>query len=725
MKAVVIMPVNTPPTPDRSTLASVHLAFYLARRYEMPIMRPNEPKHPPEREPDVPLLPVRHFARGKFDLAFWVAGSHSFCDESYRDAMADVYRRTLINVYVVNDYHLPLLPKAARVAKATGNFYYRWTTVPHHLKNHGDSFVNLNQIAYRPLPPREPTKELERTLLYYGAFRQPRRDMFERYFQRSIPYNAVISTGSGRTRFGNSVDDLREIAAGATIVKKFPDLLPGLQDFGAALYIEDEYSRDYYTCPAMRFYELVAAGVPILFDESSRFTMETAGYDITPYVVYGSSDVQRKIPELRTFAADQMARWRKPYISKLNSQITYAMCRTLHAALDRGTKYIDAVNRIAAHTGIAPTELPQKPPRAKRVKEKKMSPSRKKKSLAPSPAARRKHSLALERAFEVGFIKMFVKPSSTVLDVGCGREAIVAATLAEYPKRTPHHYLGFDENVQPNGYTWEEIMDGVDLMKALASDKDEFSIIVALDLLDRIPKPAVQRARALKLIAARLEKSGTAFVGVTANGYTPDKLERDAKKSGLVVDDRFGVRAELSEIRPELNAEQKRIIKTLTRYYDGPIAATFLATVEPDAATRSIFVLRHEGAETLEAEEKVVRHSPNPKGTARKAKAEKSGAVKKAATKPAKSRKTPTSKGKSATRKGARSRVDPKSPNAVGKSGRARPQGIGAFIRDELRKGTEDAKIIALVRKKFPTSRTQQSDINWNRRKLKADGIEV
>lgn len=60
-------------------------------------------------------------------------------------------------------------------------------------------------------------------------------------------------------------------------------------------------------------------------------------------------------------------------------------------------------------------------------------------------------------------------------------------------------------------------------------------------------------------------------------------------------------------------------------------------------------------------------------------------------------------------------------PIAPPTAGRARPQGIGAFIRDLISKGVPDDDILVEVRKTFPDSRAKASDVSWNRRKLAAE----
>lgn len=52
--------------------------------------------------------------------------------------------------------------------------------------------------------------------------------------------------------------------------------------------------------------------------------------------------------------------------------------------------------------------------------------------------------------------------------------------------------------------------------------------------------------------------------------------------------------------------------------------------------------------------------------------------------------------------------------------------GCGARIRELLKKGIADAKILETIHKEFPWSKATQSDVNWNRRKLRNDeGVEV
>lgn len=65
-------------------------------------------------------------------------------------------------------------------------------------------------------------------------------------------------------------------------------------------------------------------------------------------------------------------------------------------------------------------------------------------------------------------------------------------------------------------------------------------------------------------------------------------------------------------------------------------------------------------------------------------------------------------------------KVQDKRPREPGQRG-----GCGARIRELLLKGKEPDAILEIIRAEFPWSRAQRSDVYWNKRKLRADGVEI
>jgi hypothetical protein len=319
----------------------------------------------------------------------------------------------------------------------------------------------------------------------------------------------------------------------------------------------------------------------------------------------------------------------------------------------------------------------------------------------------------LQNDLELGFIRRFVKPSSSLLDVGCGRSAPLVGILAETPTRTPGRYLGLDAKF--NGvadFTWAEYTTtGLGKLPA-----EQFSIIVA--------RHGDYHPRALR---DRLADAGVLFIGVDYTTFKPEKLERELAKADLEVTDRRGVRSDPDMIKAAATPAEKRAFKELLGFYDPAVAASLIATTDHEVATYAIWVVRHRG-ERAEVKAPEMKNSPNPDGTAKLR--EKLGVKKTrrpAERKPAQ----PDRPSPGQNRRRPRAAVKPRPAESVASDAGGRRGGAvadvdgerfrtsGALIRHCLKKGgRSDAEILELNKKAFPWSKAKQSDVNWNRRRL-------
>jgi hypothetical protein len=527
VRGVVVMPVNTPPRPSPSTMVSVHIARYLEDRFEFPIMHTKNPDD---------------FADGTFDLALWVCGSHSFCREEYRDQMADVYRRTRVNIYVQNDYYIPPLPKAVRMSKATGNPFRRWTTIPRLVRAAEDAFVNWNLIAYAPIAPVEPT---ETGLVYWGAYRQGRDATLRRYFAGRLPYRATFSTATGKGRWGMN-EKLRAAVSGAKLTPKFTDLIRDIARWDATIYLEDEYSHKVDTSPGTRFYEALSAGIAIFVDAAAAPTLRRAGYDVDPFVVRSKADLARRLmPDSVGEARRTQATWRRGYRRTLTAQV-----RRAYALVERD------LHRSASH-GYSSTTRPQ-PKGDSNMSARKIQ--------------------GLVELVEFVPILNHVKPSSNVLDFAT--KGAAAEFLRAFPRRTPSRYV-----VPPGGIPVDATWYHTNGMKA----KDEYSVILT--------KAKPKEANAMSaLLVNRLAKHGVALVRVTAAGS--DKIQRVLEKRGFEIVDSYGIAGDLKEMG---DAAERRLGRELAKRYPADVVSALVALIYPEDATELWWVVRHVDATTDEA----------------------------------------------------------------------------------------------------------------------------
>jgi hypothetical protein len=150
-------------------------------------------------------------------------------------------------------------------------------------------------------------------LFYYGTHREGRVDYFERYFSKVL-YPVYIST------YGNTnTIEFSKYNKTIKFVSAF-DSIKQIASFSLSLYIEDKESHTLYCSPANRFYECLAAGLPMVFDRSCVNTMKTAGYDISDFVVDHSFDIMKNINVSRRLWGEQKNSWYRDYYKEFENE---------------------------------------------------------------------------------------------------------------------------------------------------------------------------------------------------------------------------------------------------------------------------------------------------------------------------------------------------------------------------------------------------------------------
>mgnify|MGYP000376053564 CR=1 FL=1 len=206
-------------------------------------------------------------------------------------------------VFIGDDYKSKMPLHIQQAAERAGVPVYHWMTIPERCTSLGDAYINWNLNTFQP----EPLVEVhEPTILYWGTCRDGRIPYFQKYFVPEgpeLPYQMHLSVHpASRPRYklvGNM--DIK-------FVMPFYDIKE-LQEYGATLYIQDTRHLTEYGSPANRFYEALAAGLAIFFDESCIGTFETAGYDITPYVVRNQTELGEAVKDFDRVRKEQRLLW--------------------------------------------------------------------------------------------------------------------------------------------------------------------------------------------------------------------------------------------------------------------------------------------------------------------------------------------------------------------------------------------------------------------------------
>jgi len=242
------------------------------------------------------------------DMLVLVNGTTTFC--SFLPEVARAVANSRHIVYVQNDYLIPTPSK-----NSTGLTPYRavWreraknglpdmdilTTIKDNAwRTPHSAYVNWNQLTYAPLHLSTRTKR-EKSLLYYGSFREPRKEAFDRYFLNPTIPTTVASNARKFLEYGNifSVPAIDESV-----------FLDTLARYAMGLYIEDPRSHRQFHSPANRFYEMLSAGMALVFQEESVYNLREAGFDVSEWTAY-PSELPRMVKYSRDIALTQRRLW--------------------------------------------------------------------------------------------------------------------------------------------------------------------------------------------------------------------------------------------------------------------------------------------------------------------------------------------------------------------------------------------------------------------------------
>jgi len=273
----------------------------------------------------------------KYDILF--INGLALTGDTIRDAMAKAVRRARRIVWVQNDYMITA-PKADGNAESSFRYAFRWrrkkgkpdtdywTTVTDNVQGKGDFFVNWNMLSAleTPLTIREP-KDVD--LFYYGSFRKYRGPSFDRFFEKKFSkMNRVVSSGSpirdSPSRPDHNFQRYRHITLIPKISERFYRELNG---YGFGLYIEDARSHKQFHSPANRFYEMLSAGLPMVFEPDSRTMLKKAGFDPKDFIVRKMDDIYALSGERMEIAREQRERWWRPFRQELSDRVASVHAR--------------------------------------------------------------------------------------------------------------------------------------------------------------------------------------------------------------------------------------------------------------------------------------------------------------------------------------------------------------------------------------------------------------
>ena len=288
---------------ENSMVASVRIARFVSDTLGLPILWDGN---------------IRHHDPSSTSVLILVNGAFAFC--KCLEELAEFIRAADVIVWAQNDYTI-IPPKADSGAESPFRMAFRerraagkphidyWTTVSENSKATSRStYVNWNCLTFDLTAKSEDIEQRRaksaETLLYYGSFRSDRKREFDRYFQNPRVDTVISSPAWKKFQERYSSDKIM-----------FCDRIPD-EDFyerlgtsGLGLFLEDRKSHSEFHSPPNRFYEMLSAGLPIVFQQEAGLTMRKAGYDPKGFYVGNPLEVMNRMAVRENIGMEQRLAW--------------------------------------------------------------------------------------------------------------------------------------------------------------------------------------------------------------------------------------------------------------------------------------------------------------------------------------------------------------------------------------------------------------------------------
>lgn len=246
-----------------------------------------------------------------------VNGAYAFCKKLAE--LGEMIEKAERVIWVQNDYTIiPPKPESDAESPFRKAFVNRraagksdtsyWSTCHDWSKLPGSHYVNWNALTLDETVTEQQIargrKSSGSDLFYYGAWRSASgKSGRVRYFDRYFASPALETTVSSPAKQFEKYDKIR-------LTPKIDENFSAeLRSHGLGLYIEDRLSHERFHSPANRFYEMLSAGLPMVFQPECGTSLRRAGYDTTEFAVATSRDAARAMPRREEIGAAQRLRW--------------------------------------------------------------------------------------------------------------------------------------------------------------------------------------------------------------------------------------------------------------------------------------------------------------------------------------------------------------------------------------------------------------------------------
>jgi len=285
---------------ERSMIASVRIARFVSEELQIPIVTGDD------------------IADTELETLIIVNGAYAFCNNL--EALGTAIFEAKNVVWIQNDYTI-IPPKSDAKAQSLFRraFVRRkeegksdtmfWSTCEDWAKLPGSSYVNWNCLTYDPLDKKTIVKSRQtrkKELLYYGSWRaasgkSSRTMYFDRYFQSPVVRTTISSPSKN---FSEKYGEHELLSYIPPIRENFRE---ELASYGLGLYIEDRMSHERFHSPANRFYEMLSAGLPMVFQPECGTSLRKGGYDTSRWSVANGKNVVNMLARSEEIGAEQQS----------------------------------------------------------------------------------------------------------------------------------------------------------------------------------------------------------------------------------------------------------------------------------------------------------------------------------------------------------------------------------------------------------------------------------
>lgn len=278
---------------------------------------------------DVPAMDRRDEVPTGLETLIIVNGAYAFVAEEVRAMLGRAIETARNLIWVQQDYTI-IPPKPDGNAQSPFRAAFRrrhelglevdyWTTCESfsrpgptrsgHVAGGRSRYINWNVLTFDPTMEYVPLGRRAHadSLLYYGAYRvlltknkKDRAPYFRRYFGDPVTKTTISCL---TTKFEETFT-----SPNVTHVRNFADLR-AIQQYGLGLYLEDQASHVEFHSSANRFYEMLSAGLGMVFQPEAARTMSKAGFEIDDFLVWSAGEIADRMRNAGNIGDRQRERW--------------------------------------------------------------------------------------------------------------------------------------------------------------------------------------------------------------------------------------------------------------------------------------------------------------------------------------------------------------------------------------------------------------------------------